>query len=542
MPARPVRPRFYWLARRRWLVRLFFAGLFALGLSVFADYGVSWDEPTDHLNGLVSARYVASRLAPAWAARQTWVQNPPDFATFIENDHGVFFELPLAFYDQLRSSTDSRTFYLVRHLCTFLVSLAGTWALYRIARQRFQDWRLGLLTAAALVLSPRLFAESFYNAKDVVFMALFTLAICALARLLARPTWPRALLHGLATAAATDVRVLGLLLVPLTLSALALEAVFAPAADRAPRRRLAGCAGLYLGAAALGIVAGWPYLWSAPWTNLRLAFVSMSHFRWTGMVLYLGRVVAAGSIPRHYIPVWVVITTPLPYLLAGAAGVISLLGALLRRPYPLLASRAGRLDVLFLAWLLGPLVLVIGLKSVVYDGWRHLYFSYPALLLLGTRGVLVLREAAQGSPARQRLGRLATGAALLAVAHTGWRMVRLHPHQQVYFSFLPDRLAERLFERDYWGLSYRQGLAYLLARHPTGRIRVSGQYEVLVPNNALLLPPAEQRRLDMGAAGPGSYFLTAYRRHPGPYPDSTGREVFRVRADGLLVLSVFERR
>ena len=527
--------------RPRELVRLFFGLLLLLGLAIFADYGVSWDEPADRINGLVSACYVADLAAPRWAARLLWLQQTQPFAVFLEKDHGVLFELPLAFYDQLRPSTDSRTYYLVRHLCTFLVSMAGTWALYRIGRRRFEDWRLGLLTAGALVLSPRFFAESFYNAKDIVFMALFTLAFFTLTRLLARPTWRRALLHGAATAAAIDVRVLGLLLVPLTLGALALEALFDPAADPAHRRRLAGSAGLYLGAAALATVAGWPYLWSAPWTNLRQAFDNMSHFRWVGQVLYLGTREWSTQLPWHYLPVWIAVTTPVVYLLAAATGILGLLGALLRRPLALLRTAAGRLDLLLLGWLLGPLLLVIGLKSVVYDGWRHLYFVYPALLLLGVRGVMVLHTAARATPARRRLGRLAAGLALLAVAHTAWRMVRLHPQQQVYFSFLSPAQAERLFERDYWGLSYRQALERLLAQQPQGRIRVSGEHNVLVSNNFLILTPAQQSRLSLGDTSPGSFLLSSYRPPPGPYRDSTGREVFSLQPGGLRILSVFER-
>jgi hypothetical protein len=37
------------------------------------------------------------------------------------------------------------------------------------------------------------------------------------------------------------------------------------------------------------------------------------------------------------------------------------------------------------------------------------------------------------------------------------------------------------------------------------------------------------------------YYLTAYRKHPGAYPDSIGHELYRVQAYGRRVLSVFRR-
>gem|GEM_PF-5853037 len=38
---------------------------------------------------------------------------------------------------------------------------------------------------------------------------------------------------------------------------------------------------------------------------------------------------------------------------------------------------------------MAPLVAVIGPRSVVFDGWWHVYFIYPALLL-AVRGVQAL--------------------------------------------------------------------------------------------------------------------------------------------------------
>ena len=66
---------------------------------------------------------------------------------------------------------DEREIYFLRHLLNFLVAWAGAIAVWLLALRRFGDWRPALLAAAFLVFSPRLFAESFYNSKDIVFMA-----------------------------------------------------------------------------------------------------------------------------------------------------------------------------------------------------------------------------------------------------------------------------------------------------------------------------------------------------------------------------------
>jgi len=521
----------------RYVVALFFGGLLLLGAALLPGYGTSWDEPADHLNGLVSLRYVADRLAPGWTAHHAdQFRDVPDLMGYHDNDHGVLFELPLAWLAVLHPGPDARDYYLLRHAAVFMVSVVGAWALYRLGRQRFRDERLGLLAAGLLVLSPRFFAESFYNGKDIVFTALFTMGAWAVARVLARPTAGRAIVAGLATAAATDVRLLGLLLVPFALGLLGLGFGGEPAG----RLRRAGAALLYLLATAGGAVAGWPYLWAAPLGNLQAAYASLSHYQWPGQLLYLGQELPATDLPWHYPLVWLSITTPLAYQVAAGLGLVVAVAGLARQPLTRLRQPAGQLDALFVGWLLGPLALIIGLHSILYDGWRHLYFIYPAVLLLAVRGGQWLWQ----QRARRGWRGVVLGAAMLAgaeVAATAVRMVRMHPQQQAYFSYLPARTAERLFERDYWGLSYRQGLEYLVAQQPKGPIYYDASHLPPIENNKVWLTPADRARLVLAPGAAGRYFLTGYRHTAGPYPDSVGQEVFAVRAGGVTILSVFRR-
>jgi hypothetical protein len=95
----------------RYVVGLFFGVLLALGAALVADYGISWDEPNDRQNGLVNLRYVADQLAPGWASQHPALRGQPPLAGYHGNDHGVLFELPLAWLDVLRPTpTDARPY------------------------------------------------------------------------------------------------------------------------------------------------------------------------------------------------------------------------------------------------------------------------------------------------------------------------------------------------------------------------------------------------------------------------------------------------
>ncbi|MBH8558788.1 ArnT family glycosyltransferase [Hymenobacter negativus] len=525
-------------------VRLYFGLLLVLGLCCYKDYGVSWDEPADRSNGMVSAKYVAGFVAPGWAGQH--FANTPDIHGYLDNDHGVFFEMPLAFIDQIIGIDDSRTYFLMRHFAVFAVFAAGTWALYRIGRIRFNSWWLGLALSTLLVLSPRFFAEAFYNGKDVVFMAFFILGAYTLVRLLQRPSLARAAVHGVATAAAIDVRILGVLLVAFTVGMVGLEILFS-SADRTRRLQFAKAFLLFGIVTVIVIIAGWPYLWEAPLDNFLTALENMKRFRWGGLVLYMGAFESALALPWHYAPVWIIITTPIAYIVAFLLGAGAIGYALLRRPLDYLRTFEGRLDVLFMGWFALPIIMVIALNSVIYDGWRHLYFVYPALLLVALRGAWALWQ--QGRQLRW-LRPVAIGAASLAsleVAYTIGRIMQAHPQEQVYFSFLSGEQAARLFERDYWGLSYRQGLEWIAAHDPAPQLNVMAQNDGVIENNLAIIKPEIRARFRVWQpgqwveAGPTLYFLGAYRTRAEPYTETLGGEIYAVKPFGITALSVLHQ-
>ncbi|WP_022825866.1 hypothetical protein [Hymenobacter norwichensis] len=528
------------IPRNNTYVTAYFLLVFLLGVFIFKDYGVSWDESIDRINGMVNAKYIMVTLAPEWTEHQLVFTKVPDFASHLENDHGALFHLPFAFMEVIWPGLDSRTYYLVRHFGIFLTFMLALWSVYKIALIRFNSWQVGLVASTLLILSPRIFADSFYNGKDLVFLSFFTFGIYTLIRLLQYPTLARAALHGLATAIATDVRILGCLLFALSIGMFVLDAIWGKTTS-AERRRLGKAIGLYCVAAIALTIVGWPYLWEDPAGKFLEAFDKMKRFRWEGDVFYLGQVVKGIELPWHYAPVWIIITTPVAYSVAFLAGASLWLYTVVRYRFALLRTLQGQIDVLLAGWFVVPLLMVILLHSVIYDGWRHLYFIYPALLLIAVRGAYAVWQASQRSVL---LKRATVALAVLAGAeatYTAARMVAAHPNQQVFFSFLSPEQAERLFDRDYWGVAYRQGLEWILAHDTASQLSVDGPVPIVLENNLSILKPADRGRFRMSATDKERYYLTGYRMHPEAYPDTIGNEVYALKTNGIKILSVFYR-
>ena len=481
-------------------VGAFFALLLAVGALLVRDWGVSWDEPVSRLNGGVSLRYLAESLAPVLLL--PGVKDFPELATYIDRDYGVAFELPAVLFEKALGLQDSRDIYLLRHVLTFLVFAAGVDAVYRLAARRFGGWLPGLVAATLLVLSPRFFAEGFYNSKDIVFMAAFAIALNTMVAFLLRPGVRAALLHALACAFAIDVRIMGIALPVLTLAFLAVRA-----GRRECAAREAAIAGsLYFAAAAIGVFAMFPWLWSDPLGHFGQAFSAMARFRWSGEVLYFGRTIPATRIPWHYPLVWIGITTPPVVLAAGCIGVLASLAQLARAH---LWSDDGQMqDALFLAVFAVPLAAVIVLHSVLYDGWRQLYFVYPAFVLLAMKGLVLVRERLAASVHTRRVLDFGVAASLAATA--GW-MVANHPYQQVYFNMLAGHDLRHRFDMDYWGVANRQALEHVLATDASPLVQVRAESDTPLRLGLAMLEPQQRQRLRILEGEPVDPSLPLYR-------------------------------
>lgn len=513
----------------------YFLALLVLGFAAFRDHGVPWDEPRQRMIGGVSVRYVLQTLAPSRPLPATLPDNP--LATFDDRDYGVAFEAPAVAMELVLGLTDSRDIYLMRHLLTYLVFLGGVFAVYRMATRRFDDWRLGLCAATMLLLSPRFFAEAFYNSKDVVFMAGFAVATNTMLAFVTRPGIRTALLHALATAVAIDVRVAAILLVPMTLGLGLVEAI----KRRRPYAQQAALAAVFLGAGALFVVLLFPWLWEDPVGRFASAVRNMSSFqRFSERVRYMGGSIMPDDLPWHYVPVWVAISTPLPYVALSFVGAVATLAKFARRHVRLWEGEGEMQDLVFLSLACAPPLLVMTTDSVVYDGWRHLYFIYPSLLLLATRGLAGIWTLT----ASVRVARpaLVASLALHAGVTAAW-MIRAHPMQNVYFNVLAGSDWRRTYDVDYWGLGNRAALEYLLAHDPSPTFTLRPESFTDLGHALLLLRPADRARVRIvDKDQPAKYVLNNYRNADVDAADrwSARRLFYRLVVDGEVILSVYE--
>lgn len=515
--------------KRGLIVCAFFSALLTIGLAVLSDYGVSWDEPHSRENGVMTLRYILSGDSAELGQGEKY--------------HGAAFELLLAVLEKTLALRDLRNVYLFRHLANFLFFYFGIVVFYRLACASFQSWRLGLLGSACLALSPRIFADAFYNPKDIPCLVMFIVSISTLIGYLDHKTPGRALAHAAACAVLIDIRIMGVLVPLLTAVFLALDE--AAARTSAGAKACAKTAAVFALALAAFTVLLWPILWRDPLHHFIEAFKQETHARWPSSVLYLGRYIKGSSLPWHYIPVWVLISTPPVYSALFGVGTFSVLVRLKERPRKF--YRENRDDLIFASWFFLPLAGVFVFRPTLYDAWRHFFFIYPAFLLIALRGYLALRRFIEASAVARRraaVGRLLTLALGCSLIHVAWTMARLHPYQHLYFNRLAGRTMGEIknsFELDYWGLCYRRALEHILHNDKRPKIKAALAAYPSGLASVNMLAPEDRKRLSFPLT-PGEevdYFLSNYRWHKEEYPEPN--PYYSIEIDGAKVLVVYKR-
>ncbi|MCC6371559.1 MAG: glycosyltransferase family 39 protein [Bacteroidia bacterium] len=459
--------------------------------------------------------------------------NNAAFLSFNARDYGVAFELPLLIIEKLFRIEDTRYVFLGRHLLTHLFFLIGALYCYKLIVHLYNNKWLGIIGFLLLMFSPRIYADSMVNTKDIPFMSMFFIAFYQIARAFENKSTRNFLLLGVIIGLMINLRILGLLLLACVLFFLVLDGLI-----EKQYKKNAGLLSVLILSALITLFITWPYLWINPLGNITAAFTHMSKFNWNGTNLYNGKQALAQQLPWDYIPTWFVVSTPIYYQLLALAAVVMLLIGFGKTPMLYLKNTKQRNQLYFLICFFVPVMAVIVLKSVLYDGWRHLYFIYAPFVMLCVYTINALWQTKFKKPV--------VGVTLVSMAWVGIFMVKSFPHQNVYFNELTDtRTPEYLrtrYDLDYWGVSYRKSLEYILENDTAAHIKISADSDPGAFNQHLL-PLNQRKRLTYlpDTAG-ATYFVTNFRWHYNDYDGMENKKVFAVKVGNNTINAVYKLR
>jgi tetratricopeptide (TPR) repeat protein len=351
------------------------------------------------------------------------------------------------------------SYHYIRH---WYIALFGFIALIFIAllAKEIAGWRAAILALLLAFLSPRFFGHAMMNPKDIPFAAGFAIALYYMARTLKslpETNWKNILVLVLGVALAIATRAGGLLLFAYLglfagldfLSKYGLQGIFKQV------KTLGLYAAVVAGAAAAAYVVAiltWPAALADPFGH---PFKALSEFSQLGIkirLLFNGENVMSDVTPWYYPIVWIFKTIPLS-VLVGFIGAVALMPVFIRRwrPLPVL--------LVFLATFF-PVVYIIYKDSILHDGWRHLMFLYPAMVVLAALTWIAAERLVQNLA----WGKYALWAmlAMLTVDAAAF-IVRNPTLAYIYFNPIGGGLKGAFghYETDYWGVGVKEAIDWM---------------------------------------------------------------------------------
>lgn len=443
-----------------------------VGLFIFRDYGLSWDEPLFYDYG--------DALGYAYSPQQ-WFSGHFD----VSNSYGP-------------SGDDHKTrgpaylllarepVYLLQglgldrasawHLINFLFFQIGVYFLYRLA-SRWMRPSAALAASALFSWQPLLWGHAFINPKDPSFLVLFLASICLgfemVDRLAGAATtkknYSAVIFPAIILGITTSIRVLG----PLAGLLILIYAI-----SRLGRRFMTFLPHFI----AYGLITilvmfiTWPYLWEEPIARFTQVFQLMSDNPTNLSVLFGGVAYRAGELPRRYMPFLLATTLTEPvwplFILGLFIGYFKLFKQYksrnknasdvnstdswrsLRSSLDLVATRHNLISLtLVLLWFVILVLYVLIRRPSMYDGLRHFLFIFPPILIFtGFAFEFIVEQIA--SYWLQAVLILA----LLAPGMIG--IIRLHPYEYTYYnSFVGGTSGVfRQYETDFWLTCYKEAV------------------------------------------------------------------------------------
>ena len=452
----------HFLPETKKVIPFFFIIYLLTGLFIYQDFGVSWDEEAQRIViGIPNFNYI-------FHGKHTELHES------LGRYYGPAFEVVLIGLERMLGLSDIRSILLMRHLMNFLVFFTSSVFLYSLAKKLFSSEKWGFFTVLMYVISPRFFAESFYNSKDLIHLSFYIFSLCTLYRFAQKKDFASALLHAAVCGFMVDTRLTGILIPLLTLVYIPFVN-FNTKAEKFSPKKLSGRLVFYFIFQILFIILFWQIMWEKPEFHIVKAFTEMSHYPWNGDLRFLGKIILSTKLPWTYIPVWMGITIPVAYSIFFIAGLL----ILFFKMFSIKNYQENGFFFLLVFLFFLPLLSVIYLKSVVYDGWRHLYFFYAPFILIAAYGLKFIFDRAQQKGMKKDTGKLVfILAGIVSFGFPFYRIISDHPHQHVYFNEVAKKYfhpVEQNFDMDYWGLTYRSGLEYILENDPAPLIKVACQ-------------------------------------------------------------------
>ena len=278
------------------------------------------------------------------------------------------FKIQHTFYSLLEyvffeNSRKDEVFYF-RHYMNFLISLFSLFVLYKILRINFNRI-ISSFGGIAFILSPRIFADFFYSPNDI--WALFFLICCLYCMFIFLSKKKIKYFYYLPffLCLAINVRYVNIYIYPVF--------IFFSILNNKINMNLFNKIVKQIILLTFFLFIITPELW---YDTKGFIFNVFGQLKWAFQteIMFNGQLTPSSEIPWYYLVTWILISSPIIYILYSLFGIFFLIFILKKNKYSKMDLLKHQSSIIMLLFLLIPLTAVIVFQPDLFNGWRHFYF------------------------------------------------------------------------------------------------------------------------------------------------------------------------
>ena len=306
--------------KKQILTTLVFSIILITGITIFRDYNAYSDEPFHYWAGSVYYKFIKTYLITLNLHNSFFYE----IQTYLNNDgykwwfvYPIFFDLLSEFLVDLLNLNNQNIFFL-RHFLVFFIFFISTIFFYFLIEKRFNNYYFSILSVLILFLTPCIFSNSFYNSKDIIFLSFSIISIYYAVKFIENNNIKNLIFFSIFSGLMINARIFGLLLV------LSFYFVYFFHGKIELKSFLKKIFFIFFSFFIILAVCFlfWPFLWFDFLNNIQV----YKNYITTDLVevnitnLYFGKIYQDSNLPLHFLPVWILITTPISVLLLSIIG------------------------------------------------------------------------------------------------------------------------------------------------------------------------------------------------------------------------------
>ena len=444
------------------LIYILLSFIILIGFYIIKDYGIGIEEHFQRKSGFYWLNYVLSILNFDSLSNRA-LEKIIEIEVFTPNlphiknvpYYGVIFDLPLAFVEIFFKINNSQDFFLIRHVAIFLIFLLSSFIFYKIILKRFENYYLANFGFLIYTFTPRIFGNIFFDNKDILFLSIITFTFYFFLKYIKKNSFQNLIYLALFCALSTSTRIIGIL-IPISFIFL----IFIKLLNDDKIENNLKVIIYFTFFTIFFLFIHWPYLWTLTldnWLNFFTPFFQAMN----PIVFFNGEFYQSKYLPISYLPLWIILTTPLfilsLFFFGFTIGIIRFSKRFIKvnnfpkkNLYDLWTSKNEYFDLTIIINFLLVILLYFSVNLALLSGWRHFYFlnffiSYFACFSIFT---FLVKFRKKNYKKKFFLSILS-----ICLLFQFIEIYKYHPYQSIYFNNVVPKNLKNNFEIDTQSLS-----------------------------------------------------------------------------------------